>query len=161
MTNADRMPRTAHLATKQAEDRTIEKAIAILATRLSHRDTLSTPDAVHQFLRLQAAGLNHEVFAVMFLDPQRRLIAYEPMFRGTLTEMSVYPREIVRRALELGAHALILHHNHPAGPCTPTPQDLTATHLIRAALGLVGVQVEDHVITSEDGAASMADQGLL
>lgn len=143
------------------EDRTITRALAILDSRLRTRPILDTCAAVKAFLRLQSQGLAHEVFAVMYLDVQSHLIAYERLFRGTLTHATVYPREVVKQALAHNAAAVILHHNHPGGACSPSRHDEAITHRLRAALNLVDVQVLDHVITGADGVFSMAEGALL
>jgi DNA repair protein RadC len=101
------------------------------------------------------------VFAVLFLDAQHRLIALEEMFRGTLAETSVYPREVVVRALDLQAAAVVLAHNHPTGLVRPSRADEALTRGLRAALGLVDVRVLDHVIVGPGQALSMAQQGLM
>lgn len=147
---------------KDAEDdAVILQAIQLLARRFKKRDVFGSPDAVKDFLRLQAQGLSHEVFSVMFLDSQNRLLAYDSLFRGTLTQTSVYPREIVKHALEVNAASVVLHHNHPSGVCEPSRADEVLTHTVKAALALVDVRVLDHVITSDYGALSMAEKGLV
>jgi DNA repair protein RadC len=137
------------------------RAIQVLRRRFKARNVFSSPDAVKDYLRLQAQGLEHEVFALMYLDAQNRLIEYERMFRGTLTQTSVYPREIVVQALQKCAASVILHHNHPSGLCEPSRSDEALTQTLKAALALVDVRVIDHVITSDEGALSMAERGLL
>ena len=144
-----------------ADERVILRAINVLRARLQERDAFSTPDAVKDFLRLQAQGLGHEVFSVMYLDAQNRLLHYEQLFRGTLTQTSVYPREVVKQALAWNAAALVLHHNHPSGVCEPSRADEALTQTLKAALALVDVLVLDHVVTSDQGALSMAERGLL
>ena len=143
------------------EDAVIVQAIQLLARRFRKRDVFGSPDAVKDYLRLQAQGRSHEVFGVMFLDSQNRLLAYDPLFRGTLTQTSVYPREIVKRALEVNAASVVLHHNHPSGVCEPSRSDELLTQTVKAALALVDVRVLDHVITSDYGALSMAEKGLV
>jgi DNA repair protein RadC len=143
------------------EERVIVRAISILRARFQERDVFSSPDAVKDFLRLQAQGLQHEVFAVMYLDAQNRLIEYERLFRGTLTQTSVYPREIVKQALASNAASVVLHHNHPSGVCEPSRADEALTQTLKAALALMDVRVLDHVITSDYGALSMAERGML
>jgi DNA repair protein RadC len=142
-------------------DQVIMKALRILRARFKERDVFASPDSVKDYLRLQAQGLDHEVFAVMHLDSQNRLIEYERMFRGTLSQTSVYPREVVKQALVMNAAAVILHHNHPSGMCVPSGADEALTHTLKAALALVDVRVLDHIVTSDDGALSMAERGLL
>lgn len=143
------------------EEQIILEALRILGRRFQQRDVFASPDAVKDYLRLQGQGLTHEVFAVMFLDSQNRLLVYERLFRGTLTQTSVYPREIVKQALAVNAASVILHHNHPSGTCQPSRADEALTHTIKAALALVDVRVLDHVITSDAGALSLAERGLL
>lgn len=143
------------------EDALIVQAIGVLARRFKKRDVFASPDAVKDYLRLQAQGLSHEVFGVMFLDSQNRLLDYEQLFRGTLTQTSVYPREIVKRALEVSAASVVLHHNHPSGVCEPSRSDEALTHSVKTALALIDVRVLDHVITSDYGALSMAEKGLI
>jgi DNA repair protein RadC len=122
---------------------------------------LNQPASVKAFLRLQSGNLTHEVFGVMFLDNTHRLIAYEPMFRGTLTHTAVHPREIVKRALALDAASVVLHHNHPSGCCRPSEADLKVTVEVGAALSMVEVALLDHVITSNADAVSMLDEGWM
>ena len=97
----------------------------------------------------------------MFLDAQNQLIEYERLFRGTLTQTSVYPREVLKRSMEVGAASVILHHNHPSGKCEPTRADEALTQTLKSALALVDVHVLDHVITNDEGALSMAERGLV
>ncbi len=143
------------------DDQTIVRALRILRARLQHREVFSCLSEVKHFLRLQAQGLAHEVFAVMYLDTRNRLIAYERLFRGSLTQTPVYPREVVKQALARNAAAVILHHNHPSGACEPGPSDHAITRTLKTALALVDVRVLDHVITSDEAAVSMAEQGMI
>ena len=147
--------------TAEDGDQTILRAIQILRARFVHRDVFARPDSVKDYLRLQAQGLGHEVFAVMYLDAQNKLIDYERLFRGTLTQTSVYPRELVKRVLATNAASVILHHNHPSGTCSPSRADELLTQTIKQALALVDARVLDHIITSDQGALSMAERGLL
>ena len=143
------------------DDLTIYRALSILHARLKSHPAFNRPESVKHFLRLQAQSLPTEVFAVMHLDAQNRLIDYERLFHGTLTRTTVYPREVVKRALAMNAAAVILHHNHPSGVCDPSAEDIAITRCLRAALALVEIDVLDHVITSDAGAYSMAERGLL
>jgi DNA repair protein RadC len=145
----------------EVEEQLIVDAIRVLRGRFKERDVFANPDSVKDYLRLQAQGLDHEVFAVMYLDAQNRLIEYERMFRGTLTQTSVYPREVVKTALHAGAAAVILHHNHPSGTCQPSRADEALTQTLKGALALVDVRTLDHVITGDNGVLSMAERGLI
>ena len=139
----------------------LELARRALAQRLRDRETLSSPQAVKDYLQLQLGHRAHEVFAVIFLNAQNRLLALEELFRGTLSQTSVYPREVVLRALHHGASAVVLAHNHPSGHVEPSRSDETLTHTLKAALALVDVRVLDHVIVAPGQALSMAERGLL
>jgi len=120
-----------------------------------------SPDAVKQYLQLHIGSRPYEVFAVVFLDVQHRMIALEEMFRGTLTQTSVYPREVVTRAIHHQAAAVVLAHNHPSGNIEPSRADESLTQTLRAALALVDVRVLDHIIVSPGQSFSMAERGLL
>ncbi len=139
----------------------LELARRALAQRLQERTVFDTPQAVKDYLQLHLAAKNHEVFAVLFLDAQHRLLALEELFRGTLTQSSVYPREVVLRALHHHAAAVVLAHNHPSGHVQPSPADEALTRNLKAALALVDVRVLDHVIVAPGQALSMAEKGLL
>ncbi len=139
----------------------LELARRALAQQLHERPALDSPQAVHAYLQLHLAHKGHEVFAALFLDSQHRLIAFEALFRGSLTQTSVYPREVVLHALQHQAAAVVLAHNHPSGNVTPSSADQALTHTLRAALALIDVRVLDHVIVAPGAALSMAEQGLL
>lgn len=139
----------------------LELARRALAERLKERAVFDSPQAVKHYLQLHIAARPHEVFAALFLDAQHRLIALEELFRGTLTQTSVYPREVVTRALHHRAAALILAHNHPSGCVEPSRADEALTHTLRAALALIDVRVLDHVIVAPGRALSMAERGLI
>ncbi len=134
-----------------------------LAEAMAHRDVLASPAAVRTYLRLLMARLEYEVFVVLFLDVQNRVIASEEMFRGSLTQTSVYPREVVKRTLELNAAAVILAHNHPSGSVEPSRADEALTQTLRASLALVDARVLDHFIVAGNGNTilSFAERGLL
>jgi DNA repair protein RadC len=139
----------------------LELARRATAEQLRAREVIDSPDAVTHYLQLHLAHRGHEVFAVLFLDAQHRMIVMEEMFRGTLSATSVYPREVVVRALHHQAAAVVLAHNHPSGQVQPSRADETLTQALRAALGLVDVRVLDHVIVGPGQALSMAQRGLL
>ena len=147
---------------KQAELLAVfELARRALSQRLKEREAFETPDAVKQYLQLQLAHKNHEVFAVLFLDSQNRMLAMEELFRGTLSQTSVYPREVVMRALHHQATAVVLSHNHPSGSVQPSRADEHLTQTLKASLALVDVRVLDHIIVSQGQTLSMAEQGLM
>lgn len=139
----------------------LELARRALAEQLRERAALDSPNAVKDYLRLQLAHKKHECFAVLFLDNQHRLLALEELFRGTLSQTSVYPREVVLRALHHHAAAVVLAHNHPSGSVQPSRADEALTQALKAALALVDVRVLDHVIVAPGQAMSMAEAGLL
>jgi len=139
----------------------LELARRAMAQRLQERAAFDTPDAVKHYLQLQLSSRPQEVFAVLFLDVQNRLIALEEMFQGTLTQTSVYPREVVKRALHLQASCVVLSHNHPSGSVQPSRADEMLTQTLKAALALIDVRVLDHVIVAPGEALSMAERGLL
>jgi DNA repair protein RadC len=139
----------------------LELARRALAQQLTQKPFFNTPQAVRDYLQLQLGGLHHEVFAVLFLDSQHRLIALEEMFRGTLTQTSVYPREVVKQALTLNASSVVLAHNHPSGTAQPSRADEALTHTLKAALALVDVRVLDHFVVTASQAVSMAELGLV
>ena len=139
----------------------MELARRSLAQRLAQRTVLSSPQQVKDFLRLQLAHESQEVFAVMFLDVQNQLLRFEEMFRGTLSQTSVYPREVVKRALALQASAVILAHNHPPGTAEPSRADEFLTQTLKQALQLIDVRVIDHLVVGGDQAISFAERGLL
>ena len=139
----------------------MELARRSLAQELAERAVLTSPQQVKDFLQLKLAHLGHEVFAVLFLNAQHQLVELEEMFRGTLTQTSVYPREVVKRALELQASAVILAHNHPTGVAEPSRADEYLTQTLKAALQLVDVRVLDHLVVGRAGVVSFAERGLL
>lgn len=128
---------------------------------MSERTSLSSPQAVKDYLRLSLGNLPHEVFVVLFMDARNRLLAADQMFQGTLTQTSVYPREVVKRALTHNAAAVILAHNHPSGATEPSQADRYLTESLKQALALVDVQVLDHIIVAGRSVHSFAERGLL
>jgi len=139
----------------------LELARRAMAQQLRERAVFDSPDAVGQYLQLHLAARPHEIFAVLFLDAQHRLIVLEELFRGTLTQTSVYPREVVVRALHHHAAAVVLAHNHPSGGVEPSRADEALTQTLKAALALVDVRVLDHVIVGAGKTLSMAQRGLI
>ena len=139
----------------------LELARRALAQELQTRPLFDSPQAVRDYLQLQLGARTHEVFAVLFLDSQNRLIALEELFRGTLSQTSVYPREVVLRALYHHSASVVLAHNHPSGAAQPSRADEALTQTLKAALALVDVRVLDHFIVTREQAASMAEMGLI
>ena len=139
----------------------LELARRALASQLQEKPVFSNPTAIREYLQLQLGGRDHEIFAVLFLDSAHRLIVLEEMFRGTLTQTSVYPREVVVRALALNAANVVLAHNHPSGVAQASRADEAITQTLKAALALVDVRVLDHFIVTATASASMAELGLM
>ena len=139
----------------------LELARRALTSQLQEKAIFNDPKAVRDYLQLQLGSRPHEVFAVLFLDASHRLIVLEEMFRGTLTQTSVYPREVVMRALALNAANVVLAHNHPSGSRQASRSDEMVTQTLKAALALVDVRVLDHFIVTSTEAVSMAELGLM
>lgn len=133
----------------------------LLKEELQRGDALSSPSEVRDYLKLLLNRHEHEAFVAIFLDAQHRVIATEEMFRGTLTQTSVYPREVVKVALKYNAAAIIFAHNHPSGVAEPSQADRMLTDALKQALALVDVRVLDHFIVAGTETLSMAEQGLL
>lgn len=139
----------------------LELARRAMAEQLKECTVFADPNTIKHYLKLHLAARSYEVFAVIFLDAQNRLLVMEEMFRGTLTQTSVYPREVVLHALQHKAAAVVLAHNHPSGTVQPSRADEALTQTLKAALALVDVHVLDHVIVGPGQALSMAEKGLL
>lgn len=139
----------------------LEMARRALGEAMRVGDALNSPAAVRDWLRLRLGGLGHEVFMALFLDAQNRVIEAEELFRGTLTQTSVYPREVVKRALAHNAAGILLAHNHPSGVAEPSQADRWLTDQLKAALALVDVRVLDHFIVAGNHSLSFAERGLL
>ena len=145
-----------------ADDDTISRALAILTARLRGPGVaMDSPATVKNFLTLNLAELEHEVFSVLWLDAQNRVLEYREMFRGTLTQTSVYPREVVKDGLDLNAGACILAHNHPSGMADPSYADKALTETLKAALAMVDIRVLDHIIVGGLSTVSFAERGLV
>ena len=143
-----------------ADDEIIRKALAILDSRVRDTDPLTSPDMTKKFLRLHFAEYDSEVFCAMFLDQRHRPIAIEDMFFGTIDGASVYPREVVKRALKHNAAAVIFAHNHPSGVAEPSQADEQITKRLKDALALVDIRVLDHMVVGSD-VISFAERGLI
>ena len=139
----------------------LEMSRRALRETLDRGAALSSPHAVRDYLRLKLQGKAHEVFVAVFLDAQNRVLEVEELFRGTLTQTSVFPREIVKRALHFNAAAVIFAHNHPSGVAEPSRADESLTQTLKHTLALVDVKVLDHFVVGGDAAMSFAERGLL
>jgi DNA repair protein RadC len=132
-----------------------------LAAPLQRGSTLGGPEDTRRFLDARLRGYPYEVFACLFLDNRHRVIAFEELFNGTIDGASVHPREVIRRALERNAAAVILAHNHPSGVAEPSRADQALTRRLQDALALVDVRVLDHIVVGDGLAVSFAERGLL
>ena len=132
-----------------------------LAEELFRESVFNKPEEVGEYLRLLFSGYEYEVFVVLFLDTQNRLIAAEELFRGTISQTAVYPREVVKRSLEVNAAAVIVAHNHPSGIPEPSQADIHLTRQLTNALSLVDIRVLDHIVVGGNEIVSFTDRGLL
>ena len=132
-----------------------------LGEELRHGDMLNAPETVRDFLRLFFAGYGHESFVAIFLDAQHQVLVVDELFRGTLTQTSVYPREVVKAALKSNCSAVIFAHNHPSGVAEPSQSDRMLTDALKQALSLVDVRVLDHFIVAGTSVLSFAERGLI
>lgn len=146
----------------QDADQIIAAALTVLEQRARYeRSSLSSPQAVRDYLRLKLGDLEHEVFVAVWLDSQNRALEFDELFRGTLAQTSVYPREVVKRALQVNAAGVIFAHNHPSGVAEPSAADQVLTESLKRALALVEVKVLDHFVVGGSAAVSFAERGLL
>jgi len=158
----DSRPESLTLIAAQHEDWIIRQAITLLENRVFKAGpALGSPAAVRDYLHLKLVAEPNEVFAVVFLNSQHQVLAYEPMFKGTVDQTSVYPRVLVQRALALNASAVILAHQHPSGMTVPSAADQALTDRLKAALAIVDVRVVDHFIVGKGTPYSFAESGLL
>jgi DNA repair protein RadC len=149
-------------STAAADDAVIRRALRIMESRMKYRDlALTSPQAVRDYLRLRIAEKEWEVFVVLFLDAQHQLIAADELFRGTLSQTSVYPREVVKAALQHNAAAVIFAHNHPSGVAEPSRADELLTAALKQALALVDCKTLDHFVVGGNTTISFAERGLL
>jgi DNA repair protein RadC len=139
----------------------LELARRHLNETLMETDTFTSPREVCNFLRIWLRGREQEIFVVMFLNNRNRLITTEALFKGTIDGASVYPREVVKRALQLNAAALIIAHNHPSGVAEPSQADIAITHRLRDALQLVDIRLLDHLIIGDGECTSLNQKGVM
>ncbi|HET8700714.1 MAG TPA: DNA repair protein RadC [Nitrococcus sp.] len=128
---------------------------------LQRGETFTSPEQTRRFLQARLRSYPYEVFSCLFLDNRNRLIAFEELFRGTIDAASVYPREVVRRALERNAAALIVAHNHPSGVAEPSRADTLLTKRLREALALIDIRLLDHFVVGDSEVISLAERGLM
>lgn len=139
----------------------LEMSKRYIADQMHRGNALTSPEATRAFLKTQLYHRPNEVFACLFLDNRHRVVKYEELFTGTIDGASVHPREVVRRALEVNAAAVIFAHNHPSGVTEPSQADLRITQRLKDALDLVEVRVLDHFIVGDGEGTSMAERGLI
>ncbi len=142
-----------------AED-ILSMAKKLIQRKYQRGRVITSPGAAAEFLPIKLAEQEHESFWVMFLSNQHRILAFEEMFRGTVDQSAVYPREVLKRALQLNAVALIFAHNHPSGCTEPSQADISMTDKLKQALQLVDITVLDHFIVAGEVTVSMSEQGL-
>lgn len=142
-------------------DQILEAARQAIEHKMQRGDSFTSPAAVKEYLRAKLAGFEHEVFAVLFLDTQHRLIEYAEMFRGTIDSAEVHPREVVKTALRHNAAAVVISHNHPSGNPEPSAADKVLTKQLKEVLALVDVRTLDHIIVAGSKTTSFAERGLL
>lgn len=164
MAKANSEDRAAYVVTSSvaAENGVIKEALEILARRLCRSEQyFCSPTDTRNYLTLTLSDRPHEMFCVIWLDAQNRMIAFEELFRGTLTQTSVYPREVIKEALKHNAAAVILCHNHPSGVPTPSRADELLTTELKTVLAYVDVRVLDHIIVAGMETVSFAERGLI
>jgi DNA repair protein RadC len=132
-----------------------------LEAGLRRADALTSPEATRRYLKLQMQAYDREVFACLFLDNRHRVIAFEPLFFGTIDTASVHPREVLKAALRHNAAALILTHNHPSGVAEPSRADEQLTQRLKDALAIVDIRILDHVVVGDGDPVSLAERGLV
>ena len=142
-------------------DQVIRRALQLLDERMRNGPTLQSPDTVRDYLKLLLHDREREVFVVVFLDAQHRVIAADELFRGTLSQTSVHPREVVKAALKRNAASVIFAHNHPSGVAEPSRSDELLTQALKDALALIEVKVLDHFVVAGPASVSFAERGLL
>lgn len=156
---AGEIPGTYLVTAPVTDDELLTIANQIARTRLASGEAVTSKEAAQQALQTLLQDREHEVFAALFLDNQHRVLSFEELFRGTLDSASVYPREVVKRALAVNAAALLLVHNHPSGNPEPSRADIQLTQRLRDALALVEIRILDHLVVGAEGVVSLAERG--
>jgi len=152
---------SASIVSRYTEQSILDAAAKIMRDRINDKSVFTSPNAVKEYFNFKLGAEPREHFSVLFTDSQNRMITCETMFSGTLSQTSVWPREIVKRALELNASALILCHNHPSGTLEASQADIVLTKTIKTACTMLNIRILDHIIVSVSGSVSMAEQGLI
>ena len=146
---------------RASADEVLNAARKLLRSKVRRGAIMTSPQVVKDHLRLHLGSLEHEVFWVVFLDAQLRLICSQEMFRGTVSQTSVYPREVVKAGLAANAASVLLAHNHPSGSAEPSRADEYLTQTLKSALALVDIRVLDHLVVTNGAVVSIAERGLL
>jgi DNA repair protein RadC len=144
-----------------SDDEIIACALKVLERRARYGANLSAPKLAREYFKLKLAGLDHEVFCAAWLDSQNRVLEFQEVSRGTLSQTSVYPREVVKAGLKYHAASVIFCHNHPSGLAEPSNADVTLTSVLKDALKLVDIQLLDHLVVAGANSMSFAERGLL
>ncbi len=139
----------------------LEMSQRYLAETISRQDTISSPQDTRLYLKSRLRHKPHEVFAALFLDNRHRVIKFEELFQGTIDGASVYPREVVKKALQYNAAAMIVAHNHPSGIAEPSQADESITRRLKDALGLVDIRLLDHLVIGDNETVSLAERGII
>jgi len=147
--------------TEKEENAVIEAALQILRRRNARGVAFTSPQSIKDYLTIQCTSYEFEVFGMVFLDSQHRMLGIEEMFFGTLAQTSVYPREVVKKALEYNAGACILFHNHPSGVCEPSRADEMLTKTLKDSLAMIDCRVLDHIVVGGGNCMSFAERGLI
>ena len=142
-------------------DQILEAAREVIDRKVQRGASLTSPEVVKEYLCAKLGGAESEVFAVLFLDTQHRLIEYAEMFRGTIDSASVYPREVVKAAIRHNAAAVVVSHNHPSGSPEPSGADRALTQRLKESLALVDVRTLDHIVVTGSSTTSFAERGLI
>lgn len=144
-----------------SEDEIIKMAMQLIQKRFRRGKAINNPADTQSYLQLKLAQFEYEVFCVLYLDNRHRILKFKEMFRGTIDGAHIYPREVVKYALQCNAAAVILAHNHPSGIAEPSQSDQAITQRLKDALALVEVRVLDHIVISATEVVSFAERGLL
>lgn len=145
----------------KTEDDVVRAALNILEQRLEYGPVMSSPETVKSYLKLEVMGLEHEVFGCLWLNNRNSVLKVNPLFRGTIDAAAVYPREVVKEALQVNAASVIFYHNHPSGDPEPSGADRSLTERLKSALATVDIRVLDHIVIGGNKTVSFAERGLI